>query len=90
MIIIKIIFLYFIEIAHADDFPSAGTRLVKDDNLTSVVAVRVIAVSTCRWRSTITYVLLSAWVKHYYLIIHHTHFSNHYSLLQMNGLRNIF
>ena len=28
MIIIKIIFLYFIEIAHADDFPSMGTRLV--------------------------------------------------------------
>ena len=28
MIIIKIIFLYFIEIAHNDDFPSTGTRLV--------------------------------------------------------------
>ena len=28
MIIIKIIFLYFIEIAHADDFPSTGTQLV--------------------------------------------------------------
>ena len=28
MIIIKIIFLYFIEIAHTDDFPSTGTRLV--------------------------------------------------------------
>ena len=28
MIIIKIIFLYFIEIAHTDDFPSTGNRLV--------------------------------------------------------------
>ena len=28
MIIIKIIFLYCIEIAHNDDFPSTGTRLV--------------------------------------------------------------
>ena len=28
MIIIKIIFLYFIEMAHTDDFPSTGTRLV--------------------------------------------------------------
>ena len=28
MIIIKIIFLYFIEIAHTDDFPSMGTWLV--------------------------------------------------------------
>ena len=28
MIIIKIIFLYFIEIAHTDDFASTGTRLV--------------------------------------------------------------
>ena len=28
LIIIKIIFLYFIEIAHTDDFPTAGTRLV--------------------------------------------------------------
>ena len=28
MIIIKIIFLYFIEIAHTDEFPSTGTRLV--------------------------------------------------------------
>ena len=28
MIIIKIVFLYFIEIAHTDDFPSTGTRLV--------------------------------------------------------------
>ena len=28
MIIIKIIFLYFKEIAHTDDFPSTGTRLV--------------------------------------------------------------
>ena len=28
MIIIKIIFLYFIEIAQTDDFPSTGTRLV--------------------------------------------------------------
>ena len=28
MIIIKIIFLYFIEIAHTDDFPSTGARLV--------------------------------------------------------------
>ena len=26
MIIIKIIFLYLIEIAHTDDFPSTGTR----------------------------------------------------------------
>ena len=31
MIIIKIIFLYFIEIAHTDDFPSTGTRLVNDN-----------------------------------------------------------
>ena len=29
MIIIKIIFRYFIDIAHTDDFPSAGTRLVQ-------------------------------------------------------------
>ena len=29
MIIIKIIFLQFIEFAHTDDFPSAGTRLVQ-------------------------------------------------------------
>ena len=29
MIIIKIIFLYFIEIAHTDDFPSTDTRLVR-------------------------------------------------------------
>ena len=28
MIIIKIIFLYFIEIAHTDDFLSTGTRLI--------------------------------------------------------------
>ena len=28
MIIIKIIILYFIQIRHTDDFPSAGTRLV--------------------------------------------------------------
>ena len=28
MIIIKIIFIYFIEIAHPDDFPSTGTRIV--------------------------------------------------------------
>ena len=28
MIMIKIIFLYFIEIAHTDDSPSTGTRLV--------------------------------------------------------------
>ena len=28
MIIIKIVFRYFIEIAHTDDFPSTGTRLV--------------------------------------------------------------
>ena len=28
MIISKIIFLYFIEIAHTDDFPSTGSRLV--------------------------------------------------------------
>ena len=28
LIIIKMIFLYFIEIAHTDDFPSTGTRLV--------------------------------------------------------------
>ena len=28
MIIIQIIFLYFIEIALSDDFPSTGTRLV--------------------------------------------------------------
>ena len=28
MIIIKIIFLYFIQIRHTDDFPSTGTRLV--------------------------------------------------------------
>ena len=28
MIITKIIFLYFIEITHTDDFPSMGTRLV--------------------------------------------------------------
>ena len=28
MIIIKIIFLYFIEIAHTDDFPLTGTWLV--------------------------------------------------------------
>ena len=29
MIIIKIISRYFIEIAHTDDFPSTGTRLVE-------------------------------------------------------------
>ena len=29
MIIIKIIILYFIQIRHTDDFPSAGTRLVQ-------------------------------------------------------------
>ena len=29
MIIIKIIFLYFIEIARTDDFPSTSTRLVQ-------------------------------------------------------------
>ena len=29
MIIIKIIFLYFIQIRHTDDFPSTGTRLVQ-------------------------------------------------------------
>ena len=29
MIIIKIMFLYFKEIAHTDDFPSTGTRLVQ-------------------------------------------------------------
>ena len=28
MIRIKIIFLYFIEITHTDDFPSTGTRIV--------------------------------------------------------------
>ena len=28
MIIIKIIILYFIQIRHADEFPSTGTRLV--------------------------------------------------------------
>ena len=28
MLIIKIMFLYFMEIAHTDDFPSTGTRLV--------------------------------------------------------------
>ena len=28
MILIKNIFLYFIEIAHNDDFPSTGTRLI--------------------------------------------------------------
>ena len=28
MIITKIIFLYFIQIRHTDDFPSTGTRLV--------------------------------------------------------------
>ena len=28
LIMIKISFLYFIEIAHTDDFPSTGTRLV--------------------------------------------------------------
>ena len=28
MIIMKNIFLYFIEITHTDDFPSTGTRLV--------------------------------------------------------------
>ena len=28
MIIIKIIFLYFIKIAHTDDLPSTGTQLV--------------------------------------------------------------
>ena len=33
MIIITIIFLFFIEIAHTDDFPSAGTRLVRDNCL---------------------------------------------------------
>ena len=48
MMIIKIVFLHFIEIAQTDDFPSGGTRLLKENNLTSVVAVRVIAVSTCR------------------------------------------
>ncbi len=31
MKIIKIIFLYFIEIAHTDDFPSMGTQLVRDN-----------------------------------------------------------
>ena len=33
MIIIKIIFLYFIEIAHTDHFPSADTRLVIDKRM---------------------------------------------------------
>ena len=33
MIIIKIIYLYFIEIAHTDDFPSTGTRLKSSFNL---------------------------------------------------------
>ena len=32
MIIINIIFIYFIEIAHTDDFPSTGTRLVEYKN----------------------------------------------------------
>ena len=32
MIIIGIIFLYFIEIAHTDYFPSTGTRLVPYNN----------------------------------------------------------
>ena len=34
MIIIKIISLYLIEIAHTDNFPSTGTRLVYDRILT--------------------------------------------------------
>ena len=33
MIIIKIIFLNFIEIAQTDDFPSTGTRLVHIKNM---------------------------------------------------------
>ena len=33
IIIIKIIILYFIEIAHTDDFPSMGTRLVTDNSV---------------------------------------------------------
>ena len=33
IIIIKIIILYFIEIAHTDDFPSTGTRLVTDNSV---------------------------------------------------------
>ena len=36
MIIIKIIYLFFIEIAHTDDFPSTGTRLVYIKYLTTV------------------------------------------------------
>ena len=39
MIIIKIIFLYFIEIAHTDDFPSTGTLLVWCKNLTLNIRV---------------------------------------------------
>ena len=31
MIIIKISILYFIQIRHTDDFPSTGTRLVRDN-----------------------------------------------------------
>ena len=36
IMIIKIIFLYFIEIAHTDDFPSTGTRLVHNKSCSQV------------------------------------------------------
>ena len=42
MIIIKIIFLYFIEIAHIDDFPATGTRLVRCKNLTMIYCVSLV------------------------------------------------
>ena len=45
MIIIKIIFLYFIEIAHTDDLPSTGTRLVQiNSSVCHVVLTMVLGV----------------------------------------------
>ena len=37
MIIIKILSIYFIEIAHTDDFPSTGTWLVKYKSITGSI-----------------------------------------------------
>ena len=41
MIIIKIIFIYFIDIAHTDDFPSTGTRLVSNEHLNSTTCISI-------------------------------------------------
>ena len=84
MIIIKIIFLYFIQIRHTDDFPSMGTRLVcnnvvimsfvKTLYLLMIVIVKTLYLHDCH--SIGHYIFMIVIVKTLYL--HDCHSIGHY------------